>query len=85
MIDTRDPAVLLSMLSNACAVLLDISAISGALPALAMSSASAPCRMCMRDGRGHQRAGCLSARGALHAHGARAMQDVVILETALIK
>jgi hypothetical protein len=29
--------------------------------------------------------GVLSARGALHAHGTRAMQDVVILETALIK
>jgi hypothetical protein len=39
----------------------------------------------MREGQGHHRAGYLCARDALHAHGMRAMKDVAILETALIK
>src|SRR5215467_900795 len=67
MIDTCAPAVLSSMLSDAYRVLPDISAISGALPAPDMSCASTRCRMCMRDGRGHQGAGYLYACGALHA------------------
>src|SRR5215471_18378197 len=80
-----DPAVLSSMLSDACTVMPDISTISGALTMSAMSCASAQCRMCMRDGRGHQRAWYLCARDGLHAHGPCAMKDIARLETALIK
>jgi|RhiMethySRZTD1v2_1073278.scaffolds.fasta_scaffold67295_6 hypothetical protein len=85
MIIARDPAILSSMLSNACTVLPDINTISGALTTPATFCASAQCRMYMRDGQGHHRAGYLCARNALHVHGMRTMKDVVILETALIK
>jgi hypothetical protein len=80
MIDTREPAVLSSMFSDACTVLPDISAIAGALQAPALSCLSAQCRICISDQRGYHRAGYLYARGALHAHGTRAMKDVAILE-----
>jgi hypothetical protein len=85
MIIACDPAVLSTMFSDTCTVWPDINAISDALTTLAMSCASAQCRMCIRDGQGHYRAGYLCARDALHAHDTHAMKGFAVRETTLLK